>query len=293
LFHYFQKDFEMVYIIIALFCIVLALSPVWSAQSPPPPLMLAKTANLYSLDNKPNAYIVSEKFDGVRAIWTGKKFISRQGNLINAPDWFTAPLPTTVLEGELWLRRNAFSELNSIVSKHEPIDSEWQQVQFMVFDLPSSRLPFNERVMTIERIASELNTHHIKAIEHHQFDDFKSLEVYFKQVIENGGEGVMLNLANANYTQGRQSALLKLKPYYDAEATVIDHIEGKGKFEDMLGALLVKNAQGQKFKVGTGFSEAERQNPPKRGDVITYKYFGYTRTGLPRFASFLRINNQK
>lgn len=283
----------MVYIIIALFCVVLVLSPVWSAQSPPPPLMLAKTVNLYSLDNKPNAYFVSEKLDGVRAVWTGSKLITRQGNLIKAPSWFTAPLPPIILEGELWLRRNAFSELNSIVSKRNPIELEWRQVQFMVFDLPSSTLPFNERVMSIERLAAEMNSNHIKAVKHYQFDKFNELEAYFKQVVEDGAEGLMLNLANAKYQQGRQQALLKLKPYYDAEATVVEQIQGKGKFENMLGALLVENAQGQRFKIGTGFSDEERQNPPEPGDVITYKYFGLTRTGLPRFASFLRIHNKQ
>lgn len=52
-------------------------------------------------------YLVSEKFDGVRAIWTGKQFVTRQGNPINPPKWFTAPLPDVWLDGELWTKRGA------------------------------------------------------------------------------------------------------------------------------------------------------------------------------------------
>lgn len=291
--HYFQKDLEMVYILIAILCIVLALSPVWSSESTAPPLMLAKTTSLYSLENKPNAYLVSEKLDGVRAIWTGTRLITRRGNKIHAPEWFTASLPSMTLEGELWLRRNAFSELNSIVSKHTPIKAEWQQVKFMLFDIPDSKLLFEDRVRSLERISAEVNQPHIKVIEHHKFELFRELEGFFQNVIHNGGEGLMLNLAKANYQQGRQNALLKLKPYYDAEAVVIDHIKGKGRFANMLGALLVKNEQGQEFKIGTGFTELERKNPPKLGTVVTYKYLGLTRHGLPRFASFLRVHNKQ
>lgn len=283
----------MVYILIALLCIVLVLSPVWSAQSTSPALMLAKTANLHALENKPNAYLVSEKLDGVRAVWNGSKLITRRGNKIHAPEWFIASLPKTTIEGELWLRRNAFSELNSIVSKHHPVESEWQQVKFMLFDLPDSKLSFEERINNLERLSAEVNQTHIQIVEHHRFELFRELEAFFQQVIHNGGEGLMLNLSNATYLQGRQSSLLKLKPYYDAEAVVIDHIEGNGKFKNMLGALLVKNTEGQEFKIGTGFTEQERKTPPKRGSVITYKYLGFTRNGLPRFASFLRVHDKQ
>ena len=56
----------------------------------------------------------------------------------------------------------------------------------------------------------------------------------------------------------------------------------------MLGALLVENGDGLRFRIGTGFKDKDRKNPPPIGTVITYKYFGKTNKGLPRFASFLR-----
>jgi DNA ligase-1 len=108
-------------------------------------------------------------------------------------------------------------------------------------------------------------------------------------VVEQGGEGLMLHHKNARYiTTQRNSDLMKLKKYQDAEATVIAHMPGKGKYTGMLGAIAVKTPQGIIFNIGSGFSDQQRQNPPKVGTLITYKYFGLTKYGKPRFASFVR-----
>jgi DNA ligase-1 len=85
---------------------------------------------------------------------------------------------------------------------------------------------------------------------------------------------------------------LKLKTYEDAEAVVIAHLPGKGKYQGMMGALLVEMPDQRRFKIGTGFSDAQRADPPPIGSTITYKYFGKTSTQLPRFASFLRVRNE-
>ena len=57
----------------------------------------------------------------------------------------------------------------------------------------------------------------------------------------------------------------------------------------MLGAIKVVLENGDTFKIGTGFSDAERRAPPKIGSVITYQFRGKTKNGIPRFASFLRV----
>ena len=107
-------------------------------------------------------------------------------------------------------------------------------------------------------------------------------------VVSQGGEGLMLHRAAAKYRATRSNDLMKLKRYDDAEATVLGHLAGKGKYSGMLGALLVKNDEGVTFKIGGGFSDLERANPPKIGSIITYKYYGKTNNNVPRFASFLR-----
>ncbi|MAC34080.1 MULTISPECIES: DNA ligase [Idiomarina] len=234
-------------------------------------------------------YLVSEKYDGIRAIWTGSELLTRQGNPISAPEWFTAPLPGVWLDGELWTKRQNFEDLSSIVRTQIPEEERWREVQYMVFDMPDAQLPFEERYKNYSNLIEQINTEHIKAVKQQRFHSNHELSKHLQAMVENGAEGLMLHLATAPHQSGRSDALLKLKPYFDDEAEVIAHLPGKGKYTGMLGALRVRNQQGIEFSIGTGFTDAERANPPPVGSIITYKYHGYTNNGVPRFASFLRI----
>ncbi|KPD23423.1 DNA ligase [Idiomarina zobellii] len=237
-------------------------------------------------------YLVSEKYDGIRAIWTGSKLLTRQGNQISAPEWFTAPLPDIWLDGELWTKRQSFEALSSIVRTQIPEEERWREVQYMVFDMPDSQRPFEERYKNYSNLIEKMNIEHIKAVKQQRFHSNHELSEHLQAMVERGAEGLMLHLATALHQSGRSDALLKLKPYFDEEAEVIAHLPGKGKYTDMLGALRVRNQQGIEFSIGTGFTDAERANPPPVGSIITYKYHGYTNNGVPRFASFLRIREE-
>lgn len=235
-------------------------------------------------------YLVSEKYDGIRAIWTGTALVTRQGNTIHAPAWFTDPLPNVWLDGELWTKREDFEALSSIVRSHNP-DARWRQVSYQVFDMPDPTLPFTQRYDNYVALIAGLNAPHVQAVAQHTFDSLDALQAHLHQAVQGGAEGLMLHLASARHTQGRSQALLKLKPYYDAEALVIGHLAGRGKYTGMLGALRVRNEDGLEFSVGTGFTDSQRATPPPIGSVITYKYHGYTNKGLPRFTSFLRVRS--
>ena len=237
-------------------------------------------------------YLVSEKYDGIRAIWTGKHLLTRQGNRIYAPKWFTAPLPDVWLDGELWTSRQNFEALSAIVRTHTPEQKRWREVTYMVFDMPDTGLPFAQRYKNYSSLIEQLNVKHIKAVKQQRFQSNHTLSRHLESMVEKGAEGLMLHLASAPHQPGRSDALLKLKPYFDDEAEVIAHLPGKGKYTDMLGALRVRNQQGTEFSIGTGFTDAERANPPPVGSIITYKYHGYTNNGVPRFASFLRIREE-
>jgi len=102
----------------------------------------------------------------------------------------------------------------------------------------------------------------------------------------------MLHLASAEYVTGRSKVLLKLKPYFVVEAGVTAHIAGKGKYLGKLGGLLVEIPEGIRFKLGKGFSDAERDNPPKIGALVTYSFKDKTKTGKPKFASFLMVRSE-
>jgi len=249
-------------------------------------------ANTYQEGVDISQYWASEKLDGVRAYWDGDHLLSRQGNIYPAPSWFTAGFPDRPLDGELWLARSTFEQLVSIVRTEDPNNQRWKQVKYMVFDLPGSDAVFAKRISMLKRLFSSLNNPYIHLIDQYRIKDHAALMEKLDKVTAAGGEGLMLHHGDAHYHAGRTGDLLKVKLYQDAEAHVLEHIPGKGKFTGMLGALLVKTEDGKQFRIGTGFSNVERKNPPPIGSLITYKYLGKTRNGIPRFASFLRIRRK-
>jgi DNA ligase-1 len=237
----------------------------------------------------PANYLVSEKYDGVRAIWDGKVLRFRSGRTVGAPPWFIAKLPAQPLDGELWLARGRFEALSGIVRKTEPQDSEWRQIRYMIFELPDAAGTFAQRAQRIREIVAQAQWPQLIAVEQFRVADRAALKRKLDEVVRGGGEGLMLHLADATYVTGRSDVLLKLKPLQDTEAVVIEHVPGKGKYRGMMGALHVKTLDGKRFLIGTGFTDETRKNPPPVGTTITYTYRGLTKTGLPRFASYLRV----
>lgn len=248
-------------------------------------------ANIYNSNIPLQNYWISEKLDGVRAFWNGKNLLSRQGNIFHAPEWFTRVLPETTLDGELWLRRGEFEQVSGLVRRDSPNESDWREVKFMVFDLPSHAGTFDQRLNRLKAVIAEINAPHVQLVEQFKVSSHKVLMKKLDDVVEQGGEGLMLHLASSLYKSGRSDDLLKLKKHFDAEAVVIAYLPGKGKYEGMLGSMLVETADKIRFKIGSGLSDEERKSPPAIGSVITYKYFGLTRKGVPRFASFMRVRN--
>jgi DNA ligase-1 len=242
-----------------------------------------------------HAYLVSEKYDGIRAIWNNGELRTRNGNIINAPDWFTQDLPDIWLDGELWFKRNAFEYVASTVSKHKAINSEWRKITYMVFDAPTSGVPFHLRAMSYKALLQNLDINHVRPVEQFSIGSNDELDDLLKSYMEMGAEGLMLHKADAIFTPGRSNNLLKLKKYLDAEAVVIKHLQGKGKYQNSLGSMLVeyRNASGKyiQFKIGTGFSDKQRDKPPPIGSLITFRYFGYTKNGVPKFATFIRMRS--
>ena len=249
-------------------------------------VLLAKSAPA-NID--PAGYLVSEKLDGVRALWDGKALRFRSGRLIAVPAWFSAKLPTTPLDGELWIARGQFDALSGTVRKIKPVDAEWQKVNYMVFELPAGSGDFKDRALALDSIVNTAAWPQLQAIEQTAIANRATLQAKLDDVVQGGGEGLMLHLANAPVATGRSDALLKLKPVQDAEATVVGHVAGKGKYARMTGALDVKTTDGQRFKLGTGLSDAQRKHPPAIGSSVTYTYRDLTSSGKPRFASFLRV----
>lgn len=272
-------------------CLALALAlilPAQAAQAGPPEILLA---NVYRQGIDVRQYLVSEKFDGVRAVWDGEQLRFRSGKLVPAPAWFIAALPAQPLDGELWLGRGQFERLSGIVRRGTPDDGEWQQVRYLIFELPGAEGSFKERAERIRQIVSEARLPWLQAVEQRPAVDRRQIEKMLAAVLAHGGEGLMLHKADAPYESGRSDTLLKVKPWLDAEAAVIGYLPGKGKYAGQLGALRLRLPDGRSFAVGSGFTDAQRRAPPSIGSTVTYRYRELTRTGLPRFASFLRVRS--
>ncbi|MBD1389096.1 DNA ligase [Neiella sp. HB171785] len=266
-------------------CALLPAPALLAGQHPQPPLMLASE---YQEQIQLGNYLVSEKFDGIRVFWDGQHLLTRSGNLINAPSWFTQGFPQIPLDGELWLGYGQFSQLSSVINSAKPPLDIWHRVQFMVFDLPTIRAPFDMRYQQLGNLLAELKQTQLRRVEQHTLSSDQEVRQALTSVLQRGGEGLMFRHRNGLYEPKRSMQLLKLKPWQDAEAQVIGHRPGQGKYAGQLGALVVRAANGQVFKIGTGFSDEERQQPPSVGTTITYRYSGFTNSGKPRFASYLR-----
>jgi DNA ligase len=248
-----------------------------------PPILLA---HKWEAHQDPTGWWMSEKLDGIRAYWDGEAFVSRLGNKFFAPDWFIADLPADTLDGELWVGRKQFQRTTSIVRSGSAA-AEWRSVTYVVFDAPNAKGTFEARLAHAQKVLERANAPHARWHPHMKCDGLDHLRDELARVEALGGEGLMLRQPGSAYHVGRSSTLLKVKTFHDAEARVIGHAPGTGKHKGRLGALIVELADGTKFNVGTGFSDAERESPPKIGSVITFRYQELSNDGVPRFPSYV------
>jgi len=256
-----------------------------------PPLLSASTYQPLLVNEYQDLkdFWVSEKLDGIRGHWTGKILLTKNGHKINAPKDFTEHWPTTPLDGELWLGRNNFNRISSLVRRNHPIKNSWLDVRFMIFDLPRHKGDFTSRIKSMKALVDSSLAGNLFMIEQTKGTTHKALQRQLDDIVAEGAEGLMLHHKTSLYFNGRSTKLIKVKKYYDAEALVLKHIQGSGRNTQKLGSILVRTIDGITFKIGTGFSDKQRMSPPPIGSIITFKYYGKTVNNIPRFASFMRI----
>lgn len=238
------------------------------------PPMLAREYD----DRDPSGFWLSEKLDGVRAIWDGEKFFSRNGKAFRAPAEIVAAMPSgVVIDGELFAGREKFQSSLSAVRS-----GKWDQLRFMVFDLVMDA-PFEARQKALNAVQMPSFCEILPQV---KCEGLPHLDQFEASIIDQGGEGVMLREPGSRYVYGRSSSLMKLKRFSCAEATVVGYEPGAGKYAALVGALIVTMA-GVTFRVGSGLCDEDRESPPKIGAEITVSYFGLTDGGIPRFPTFL------
>ncbi len=274
---------------VALFALLLALnlsSVVAAAENEP---MLPQTD---SGTTHIRGWLMSEKLDGVRAFWDGRRLWSKNHNPFSPPPEFTHGLPPFALEGELWGGHGTFHRTVSTVRKLESHPG-WLQLRFGIFDVPHAPGGFTRRLAKAQDWFTAHPSIYAFVIPQKPVRDRKELRQELKRIEQRGGEGLIVRKPDALYISGRNTEILKVKSYQDAEARVIEQLPGKGRNAGRLGSLLVELENGTRFKIGSGFSDAERDNPPAPGSMITFKYYGTHPSGVPRFPAFLRIRSDQ
>ena len=271
--------------------LLLATQPVAHANTPlhsaPAPMLASRASG----DLDIASYLVSEKLDGVRARWDGRALWTRSGNRIDVPAGFTRGWPVQPMDGELWLGRGRFQEISDLVRALRRDDRAWRPVRFMAFDLPGDSATFARRTLRLQALVASTGSIHLDHIPQRHLTSRALLDARLAAVIAEGGEGLMLHHALAPYRAGRSDSLLKFKRGQDAEARVVGYRAGKGKYAGMVGALLVVDAHGRRFALGSGLRDRDRAKPPAIGSTVTFRYDGLTERGTPRFARYLRVRN--
>jgi DNA ligase-1 len=250
-----------------------------------PALLLARE---WPVDADPAGYLVSEKLDGVRALWDGRTMRFRSGALIAAPSGFLARLPAQPLDGELWLGRGRFDELSGGVRRAQPDDALWRDLRYQVFELPAAGGSFAQRADALQALCRQQGFAALRALPQQPVADRATLQRQLDAVVAAGGEGLVLHRADAPVATGRGPWLFKHKPLHDAEALVLAHLPGQGRLAGQVGALQVRADSGVVFKIGSGLHDADRAAPPAVGQRISYRHRGFTPAGVPRFASYWR-----
>ncbi|MFV0481240.1 MAG: DNA ligase [Campylobacteraceae bacterium] len=232
-----------------------------------------------------SGWLMSEKLDGVRAYWDGGKLLSRNGNVFNAPAWFTQDFPNFPLDGELYSKELKLNEIYSIVSKKQPHD-DWNKIKLFVFDAPTKSGGLVKRLDTLKDIKST----YIEVIEQFTCKDNAHLFSFLKEIEKRGGEGVVVREPSSSYIPKRNHLSLKVKSFYDDECTVAEIKEDE---KNRVSSFTCKTKENITFKIGSGMDEILRTNNNLQiGTIITYKHLGVSGENIPKNPVFLRIKEE-
>ncbi len=251
-------------------------------------------------DQNVSGWLASEKLDGVRAYWDGENLLSRQGKKLNAPLSFTKNFPKFALDGELYAKELKFEEIQASVMDKMPDEKAWSRLKFHVFDVPEASGGLLDRLEVLAKFLKDEPNQNLIIIKQIKMRDNAQFLKFAESIISNGGEGAVVREPNAPYERKRSKNALKFKKFKDAECEVTAINKGSGKYTNFAGSLTCKALGGKDgkegepkegtiFKIGSGLSDKNRQEPPKIGSIITYKFQNLTAQGKPRFPIFLRV----
>lgn len=236
-----------------------------------------------------SGWYMSEKLDGIRAYWDGKNLYTKNGNVINTPKDFTKNFPSFELDGELWSKRGDFENIQSIVLDKTP-SSKWKELTYNIFEVPNTKGDFLTRLQKAKDWFNKHSNKNVNIIKQIKCEDEEHLITFLDEIIQLKGEGIIVKDGSKDYHTGRTPYSLKVKKFLDMEGLVVGYnLKKDGSFK----SLQVKIKGDIVFNLGGGFTKKQKQNPPKIGENVTFKYYGFTKKGKPKFASFLRTRKNE
>jgi len=284
-------------------------------------LMLAKHWRGIHVDG----WLCSEKLDGMRAFWDGgvgrgknppwsaDKIIgtglwSRYGKVVRAPDWWLDNLPNICLDGELYVN-GGWSDTLSVTRAH---NANWHEVTYNVFDSPHPSQFAQRRLVANNIITLELAFDHEEWWPNYEMQPVafaglklghvandvvkvvkqtsiltREIQDQLEAVVANGGEGLILRHPMSQWSPCRSKWLLKVKPIDTSEGKIIGYTKGKGKYEGLLGALVIE-WEDVTFNL-SGMTDTLRHVPPPIGASVRFRHRGVTVDGIPREARYVGL----
>jgi len=200
---------------------------------------------------------MSLKLDGLRTRFRNGKFLTRNGHEIHGLEHLTSEIPSDwELDGELKDPTIHFQETSGDIRSF----SAAPNTELFVLDYPIIDTPFNFRYKKYNDMVDVLTHKQIHAVKHIPVKSKKHLNDTFEKALIAGYEGLVIKPRTHLYTPKRSWDWMKLKAEHSEDLPVVGFFEGEGKYEGMLGGVIVERKGGVNVRVGSGFSDAEREN---------------------------------
>ena len=233
-------------------------------------------------------YAAYEAVEGVPVYWDGDgRLLGEAETEYMPPAWFITGFPDTPLEGILTSKTPDVEQIRRIARSAE-VEAGWRKLYFLAVDLPELNEPALTRQRELKRLIEAAKLPQLRTVRWQRFSDKDAFSLALNELYSSGGKGFVMRHVESSYKVSADELLLVL-PYDIGEAVVVDHRPGKGNFAGMLGGVEVTTAIFGKFRIGSGFSDAERRNPPPIGARIGFRYRGLTDTGKPKSPVYLSV----
>jgi ATP-dependent DNA ligase len=266
----------------------------------------------YAVD--PTGWWFSEKYDGVRAVWTSKQLLTRNGKVINAPEPFLSKLPKDMaLDGELYMGRQKFNQVQSIASKLQPDLEVWGKIKYLIYDLPDTNLLFEDRIKLLNDKLKSVPQ--VEVVKHVRLQSLADLIEKHRELVKDAAEGSMIRKPQSEYLYGHSYYLLKFKSQLDEKGELIHVLDDDAVIlgytvstakttEGCLGSFQVewkdkaKFPKNPKFSVGTGLLKIQKCGEYQKnfpiGTVIVVNYTELIeKTQAPRFPRFKEVRAEQ